>query len=44
MGDKEVYGFVKQDTKRAYYILKELVKNRKDVFLDIATKHNAEKK
>ncbi|WLN25934.1 MULTISPECIES: hypothetical protein [Borreliella] len=22
MGDKEVYGFVKQDTKRAYYILK----------------------
>ncbi|WP_210373046.1 MULTISPECIES: plasmid partition family protein [Borreliella] len=22
MGDKEVYGFVKQDTKRAYYILR----------------------
>ncbi|MBB6208479.1 plasmid partition family protein [Borreliella lanei] len=44
MIDKEAYEFVKQDTKRTYYILKELVQSRKDFLFDIATKYNNEKK
>lgn len=42
--DNELYDFCKKDTKRVYFILKEIFKNKKDILSEIIIKYDNSKK
>lgn len=42
--DNELYDFCKKDTKRVYFILKEIFKNKKDILSEIIIKYENSKK
>ncbi|WP_418885160.1 chromosome replication/partitioning protein [Borreliella carolinensis] len=42
--DNELYDFCKKDTKRVYFILKEIFKNKKDLLSEIIIKYDNSKK
>ncbi|ACL34984.1 chromosome replication/partitioning protein [Borreliella garinii] len=42
--DNELYDFCKKDTKRVYFILKEIFKNKKDILSEIIIKYDDSKK
>ncbi|MGF7102138.1 chromosome replication/partitioning protein [Borreliella kurtenbachii] len=41
--DNELYDFCKKDTKRVYFILKEIFKNKKDILSEIIIKYDNSK-
>ncbi len=42
--DNELYDFCKKDTKRVYFILKEIFKNKKNILSEIIIKYDNSKK
>ncbi len=42
--DKELYKFCKQDTKRVYFILERLFKDKQDILLDFISQYENSKK
>ncbi|WP_151074398.1 chromosome replication/partitioning protein [Borreliella turdi] len=42
--DNELYNFCKKDTRRVYFILKEIFKNKKDILSEIIIKYDNSKK